>query len=124
MKIPPAKGMKNDYRLHPSPFFFKFVKRKVIDDSQQSFLLSLDHIIQVLGSPQAKGEKGGIRMSYQGLDGTYLREADMIGLIRSGYVGTHRAETEALSLILDEVARGNKAVVLAWQKRMDQKSTD
>lgn len=115
MKLPPVTGLKNDYRLHPGPFFFKFVKRKVVDDSHRSFLMSLDHVVQVLGSSQSTGRKGGIRMSYQALDGTYLREADMIGLIRSGYVGTHRVETNALSVILDEVARGNKAVVLAWQ---------
>jgi hypothetical protein len=115
MKIPPAEGMKNDYRLHPRPFFFKFVKRKVIDDSPQSFLLSLDHVIQVLASSRSTGKKGGIRMSYQGLDGTYLREADMIGLIRSGYIGTHRVQSDALSVLIDEAARGNRALVLAWQ---------
>lgn len=115
MKIPPAEGIKNDYRLHPGPFFFKFVKRKVVNDSQQAFLLSLDHVIQVMNSSQSTGKKGGVRMSYQRLDGTYLREADVIGLIRSGYVGTHRVQTEALSVLIDEVARGNRALVLAWQ---------
>ena len=59
-------------------------------------------------------------MSYDGLDGTYLREADMIGLIRSGYVGTHGAETTALKVIIDSVAKGSKAVVLAWQRKMQQ----
>lgn len=119
MKIPPTDGIKNDYRLHPDPFFFKFVKRKVVDDSPQSLILSLDHVLQVLGSSQSTGKKGGIRMSYQGLDGTYLREADMIGLIRSGYVGTHRVQTDALSVLIDEVARGNRALVLAWQAYRD-----
>jgi hypothetical protein len=115
MKIPPVDGIKNDYRLHPGPFFFKFVKRKVVDDSPQSFFLSLDHVLQALASSRSTGKLGGIRMSYQGLDGTYLREADMIGLIRSGYVGTHRVQTDALSALIDEVARGNRALVLAWQ---------
>lgn len=89
-----------------------------MDDSHQSFLVSLDHLNQILSTPETKGPRDGIRLSYKTLDGTYLREADMISLIRSGYVGTHRAETEALAMIISEVAKGNKAVVLAWQQKI------
>lgn len=118
MQLPDVRGSLTDYRLSRNPFFFKFVKRKVADDSHQSFLVSLDHLIQILAAPETKGPKGGIRLSYEALDGTYLREADMLGLIRSGYVGTHRAETEALATIIAEVAKGNRAVVLAWQQKV------
>jgi len=120
MKIPSIQAAITDYRLSRSPFFFKFVKRKVVDDSRQSFLVSLDHLNHILASPAAKGPRGGIRMSYDALDGTYLREADMIGLIRSGYVGTHSVETTALEIIIDAVAKGKKAVVLAWQKKVQE----
>lgn len=120
MKIPHIQAPPTDYRLSRSPFFFKFVKRKLIDDSHQSFLVSLDHLNHILITPAAKGPKGGVRMSYDALDGTYLREADMIGLIRSGYVGTHSAETTALKTIIDAVAKGNKAVVLAWQRKVQE----
>jgi hypothetical protein len=44
----------------------------------------------------------------------------MVGLIRSGYVGTHGTETTALVTILDAVAKGNKAVVMAWQKKVQE----
>jgi hypothetical protein len=118
MQLPDVGGSLTDYRLSRNPFFFKFVKRKVADDSHQSFLVSLDHLNQILAAPETKGPKGGIRLSYEALDGTYLREADMLGLIRSGYVGTHRAETEALATIIAEVAKGNRAVVLAWQQKV------
>jgi len=118
MQLPNFKGEVTDYRLNPNPFYFKFVKRKVVDGTHQSFLVSLEHLIHILASPEAKGPKEGIRLSYNTLDGTYLREVDMIGLIRSGYVGTHRAETEVLEQIISEVAKGNKALVLAWQQTM------
>lgn len=118
MQLPNFDGALTDYRLSRNPFFFKFVKRKIVDDSPQSFLLSLDHLNQILATPEAKGPKGGIRLSYEALDGTYLRDADMLSLIRTGYVGTHRAETEALAMIINEVAKGNKAVVLAWQQKI------
>jgi len=120
MKIPAIQAIPTDYRLSRNPFFFKFVKRKIVDASHQSFLVSLDHLNHILASPAAKGPKSGIRISYDALDGTYLREADMIGLIRSGYVGTHGAETAALATIIDAVAKGNKAVVLAWQKKLQE----
>jgi hypothetical protein len=120
MKIPDIQATPTDYRLSRNPFFFKFVKRKIVDDSHQSFLVSLDHFNQILAAPAAKGPKGGVRMSYDALDGTYLREADMIGLIRSGYVGTHSAETAALKVIIDAVAKGNKAMVLAWQQKIQE----
>lgn len=121
MKIPVIQVATSDYRLSRNPFFFKFVKRKIDDDSHQSFLVSLDHLNHILASASAKGPRSGVRMSYDTLNGTYLREADMIGLIRSGYVGTHRAETTALEAIIDAVAKGNKAVVLAWQQKMQEK---
>ena len=120
MRLPAFEGSLNDYRLSRNPFFFKFVKRKIVDNSHQSFLVSIDHLKQVLVAPENRGPKGGIRLSYEALDGTYLRESDMLGLIRSGYIGTHRAETAALATIIQEVARGNKAMVLAWQQKIQE----
>jgi hypothetical protein len=121
MKIPALQEVSTDYRLNCNPFFFKFVKRKIVEDSHQSFLISLDHLNKILVSPEAKGPKKGVRLSYDALDGTYLRAADMISLIRSGYVGTHRAETKALATIISEVAKGNKAFVLAWQRKIQNR---
>lgn len=118
MQIPALEGMLSDYRLSRNPFFFKFVKRKIVDDSHQSFLVSLDHLNQILAAPESKGPKGGVCLSYEALEGTYLRETDMLGLIRSGYIGTHRTESDALSTIINEAAKGNKAVVLAWQQKV------
>ena len=120
MRIPDYKGSLSDYRLYRNPFFFKFVKRKVVDGRHQSFLVSLDHLSQILSDPESKGPRGGVRVSFNTLDGTYLRETDMPGLIRSGYIGTHKAETKALATIIGEAARGNKAVVVAWQHKIQE----
>ena len=117
MKIPDSQGTIMDFRLNCSPFFFKFVQRKLVSPSPTAFLVSLDHLKQFLASSKARGPKGGIRVSYSTLDGTYLRENDMISLISSGYIGTHRTETKALAMIIDQVSKGNKALVLAWQER-------
>lgn len=120
MRLLDFTGSLSDYRLSRNPFFFKFVKRKIKNDTHKSFIVSLDHLNHILASPETRGPKGGIRLSYKTLDGTYLRETDVIGLIRSGYIGTHRAETEALEIIIQEAAKGNKAVVLAWQQKIQE----
>jgi hypothetical protein len=120
MRIPDIEGVPDDYRMSRNPFFFKFVKRKIIDDTHQSFFVSLDHLNQILASRKARGPRGGVRISYEALSGTYLREADMLSLIRSGYVGTHKVETGALKTIIQEVAQGKSAIVLAWQQRVQE----
>ena len=125
MVIPEFQGSRSDYRLNATPFYFKFVKRRrEIGESLQPFLISLEHLGQILSSPNAEGPRGGIRLDYDALDGTYLRESDIIGLIRSGYIGTHRAMSSHLAAIISEVSRGNRALVLAWQKRISEPTTD
>ncbi|MGH9958454.1 MAG: hypothetical protein ACREBC_15195 [Pyrinomonadaceae bacterium] len=118
MRLLPVAGEIADYRLHPSPFFFKFVKRKGDGESHQSFIVTVEHLNQMLASWNARGPNNGVRVSYETLDGAYLRESDLIGLIRSGYIGTHRIESAALTPSIAEVAKGNRALVLAWQRRL------
>jgi hypothetical protein len=122
MRIPATAVTVDDYRLNPNPFYFKFVKRKPDEQSPRSFLVSLEHLNQLRKTSASKGPKGGIRLGYNSLHGVYLRESDVIGLIRSGYIGTHRVESDPLKVIIDEVARGNRALVLAWQQRVRQEN--
>lgn len=116
MRLPPLRAKADDYRLNANPFYFKFVNRRVTNKSPQSILVSLDHLKQLKRSPCARGPRGGVRVSYQALGGTYLREPDIISLIRSGYIGTHRVAFNALKNLIYEVSRGNKSLVLAWKK--------
>ncbi len=120
MKLPDFRGVAHDYRLDSNPFYFKFVKRKIESNTHNAFIVSLEHLKQLLVAPESKGPKGGIRISYNALDGMYLREDNMIGLIRSGYIGTHRAETKELAILIQEAAKGDKAIVLAWQKETQE----
>lgn len=45
MRLPPIDEECDDYRLHPNPFFFKFVRRKGDGDTHTSSIISLDHCI-------------------------------------------------------------------------------
>jgi hypothetical protein len=120
MKLLPIGKKVDDYRLQRNPFYFKFVRRRSGAGLQTSFIISLDHFISLRDSPKCKGGKGGVRLTYESLEGVYLRETDLIGLIRSGYIGTHRMESEALHPIISEVAKGNRALVFAWQNKIDR----
>jgi len=119
MQLPRLDGEREGYRLHGNPFFFKFVKRKGDGESHKSFIVSLEHLRILLGSPKCKGPKGGLRIGFDSLDGVYLRETEFLGLIKCGYIGLHRDETTALAPIINEVADGNRALVLAWQQRIE-----
>lgn len=116
MKVPAVIKPVDDYRLNCRPFYFKFVKRKGTGQSHQSYTISLDHLNEILKSPESRGPKGGVRVSYEALDRCYLRDADLIGLIHSGYIGTHRVESEALNPLISRVSQGDRALVLAWQR--------
>jgi hypothetical protein len=118
MKLPPLSEDTEGYRMHDSPFFLKFVRRKGDGETHASFILSLAHLKSYLESPKSKGLRGGVRVSFDGLEGVYLREADLLGMIRSGYAGTYRNQTKALIPIIKAVSEGNRALVLAWQKRV------
>jgi len=45
-----------------------------------------------------------------------LRQFEFTELIRSGYIGTHSVDTELLKTIIDDVAKGKREIVLAWQQ--------
>lgn len=119
MKLLQVNGTPDDYRLHRSPFFFKFVRRKGDGETHASLILTLEHLNQYLASPKSKGPRDGARISFDSLGGVYLRETDLLGLIRSGYVGTHRIETDALKPFIKAVSEGKRALVLAWRKAIN-----
>lgn len=116
MNIPRCKINDNEYRMEPNPFYFKFVKRKLNNNTEMSFVLTLGHLKKVMQNPTFIGPKGGLKISYDQLKGHFLKNEDFINLLRSGYIGTYSSETDALKIIVDEVSKGNKALVIAWQQ--------
>ncbi|PYE40094.1 hypothetical protein [Psychrobacter fozii] len=119
MKIPESSGSREGYRLNSNPFFFKFIKREA-EGLGSSFVISLDHYQHYISTENAKGPRGGERIGFETLKRNYLTSSDIINLIRSGYVGTHVQETKAIKIIVDEVAKGNKEVIIAWQDKVEQ----
>ena len=75
--------------------------------------IQVEHYLE---APQCRGPRGGIRVSYQSFKGQYLRETEFVKLIESGYIGTHSLESEAFLPIIEEMSKGDKMLIVAWEK--------
>jgi len=104
----------HEYRLNPAVFYLKFVKR---DGAIRGggIITPIDHFEQLREDPACKGPRGGLRVSYDGLAGRYMRQTAFLDLIRSGYIGAHAETTEHLKTLVEAVLANDSAVVAAIQ---------
>jgi hypothetical protein len=102
------------YRLNSGAFYFKLVKRYASTNSA-GIILSLGHLDQMIAQEITSGPRGGFRISYQSLDGHYLRSDPFVELVRSGYIGTRGATTQNLQTLIEATLSGGRAVVAAIQ---------
>jgi hypothetical protein len=103
-----------EYRLSPDVFYLKFVKRNA-RLTNGAIIIPLNHFEKLRKDPALKGPKGGLRLSYQALNGQYLRQTSFLGLVKCGYVGAYAQTTEYIKVYIDEILNGNKAVIAAIQ---------
>jgi len=106
-----------EYRLNPGVFYFKFVKRRV-QSRDSSILVSLDHLEVILSDPRLRGPRGGHLVSYEKLEGRYLREDAFVDLFRSGYIGAYSATTEAFRTIIDSTLAAGRSAVAVIQDHL------
>ena len=111
-------GDGNEYRLNKSAFYLKFVKRDAALRNG-SIILPIDHYQKIIHSSRARGPRNGIRISYNQLEGQYLRQGPFEDLIRSGYIGSFSKTTDALRVLINEIIKGNRAVVTAIQRQIE-----
>jgi len=104
----------HEYRLNPAVFYLKFVKRDGLIRGA-GIITPIDHFEQLRKDPACKGPKGGLRISYDGLAGRYMRQNAFLDLIRSGYIGAHAETTRHLKTLVEAVLKNNRAVVAAIQ---------
>jgi hypothetical protein len=100
------------YRLNSGPFFFKLIKRDAAANSA-GILLSKGHLDQLLADGELRGPRGGLRISFQALDGHYLQGEAFVELVRSGYIGSRGATTAHMRSLIDAALIGGRAVVAA-----------
>lgn len=103
-----------EYRLNGQVFYLRFVKR---DGSLQNsgITMPIDHFERLRTDPACRGPQGGFRISFESLDGRYLRQNAFLDLVRSGYIGAYEETTEHLTSLVRGVVEGDRAVVAAIQ---------
>jgi len=111
-----APGPK-EYRLNPQVFYLKFVKKDAAV-REGGIVIPLDHFEKVRVDPAFVGPKKGLRLSYQSLNGSYLRQTPFLDLVKCGYIGAHTATTTEFRSLIDAILDGNKAIVAAVQQKM------
>lgn len=104
----------SEYRFNPNAFYLKFVKRDA-SVKNGSIIVPLEHYEKILDSPEHHGTRGGIIISYNKLEGRYLRPTAFFNLIQSGYIGSYAKNTEHLKILIEEILNGNKSMVTAIQ---------
>lgn len=120
MEIWDPSGNADDYRMLRDPFYFKFVTRRTIEKKPDAFYMPKDHFNMVHRDPKMHRPCEGVRIDRQKLRNSCLRSEVMLGLIRSGYVGTHGVEKDEIVEHIDGMASNQKAYVIAWKRRLRQ----
>ena len=91
-----------EYRLNSEVFYLKFVKRDgALHNS--GIIMPIDHFETTRSAPDCRGPKGGIRLSYDALEGRYLRQGPFLDLVRSGYIGAHAETTAHLTTLIAKI---------------------
>lgn len=111
-----AKPSPGEYRLNPEVFYFKFVKRMAAQ-SDASLIVPLDHLEVLMAGTKPRGSRGSVRISYDALEGRYLRQTGFVDLLRSGYIGAYATTTADLTTLIEATIREGRALVVAVQSR-------
>jgi hypothetical protein len=109
------QGSPNEYRLNAEMFYLKFVKRDA-SLAKGGIVLPLAHYDALIRTGALVGVGGGMRVSFEALNGQYMWQTAFTDLIRCGYIGSNALETARLKAIIDAILDGNRAVVIAFQR--------
>lgn len=103
-----------EYRMNPQVFYLRFVRRdKELGRNTQT--VPIDHFELLRDDPKCRGPKGGLRITYDTLDGRYLHQQAFVDLVRAGYIGAHATKTAELASHIRTILGEGRAVVGALQ---------
>ena len=101
-----------EYRINPQVFYLRFVRRDATL-GKSTITVPVDRYEMLRNDPECKRPRGGFRITYDTLDGKYLRQEAFIELVRSGYIGAHAKTTADLETLVRAILNGDRAVVAA-----------
>lgn len=103
-----------EYRINPQVFYLRFVRRDA-QLGKSAVTMPIDHFEVLRRNPTHKGPRGAFRISYNTLDGRYLRQNGFLDLVSAGYIGAYAKGTSDLTTLIDATLKSNRAVVVAVQ---------
>jgi len=106
-----------EYRINPQVFYMRFVRRDA-QLGKSAVTMPLEHFEVLQVDPACKGPKGAFRISYNTLDGRYLRQDGFLDLVSAGYIGAYAKGTGDLTTLIDATLKSNRAVVVAVQSAL------
>lgn len=106
-----------EYRINPEVFYLRFVRRDA-NLGKSAVTMPIGHFRVLRRNPDCKGPRGAFRISYESLDGRYLRQNGFLDLIRSGYIGAYAQTTTDLNSIIEDILKNGRAVVAAYQSSL------
>jgi len=109
-----------EYRINSQVFYLRFVRRDATL-GKSTITMPIDHFEVLRSDPNCKGPKGAFRISYDTLDGRYLRQEAFLDLLRSGYIGAYAKTTADLKAVIDAVLKDGRSVVAAVQSPLNWK---
>ena len=112
-----------EYRLNTQVFYLRFVKRDA-GLKNAGITMPIDHFERLRADPESRGPRGGFRISFDSLDGRYLRQTAFLELVRSGYIGANAGTTKHLRELVRAVVQGEKSVIAAIQSQRDDSEVD
>lgn len=113
----------HEYRINPQVYYLRFVKRDA-ELGKGAVTMPIDHFDVLRHDPKCKGKRGGLRITYETLDGRYLRQVSFFDLIRSGYIGAYADTTASLKELVALTLQNGRAVVAAVQSYRREESAD
>lgn len=105
-----------DWRLHSSPFYFKFCEATRPNARDESLVhgitLSVDQLRQFLALTDSDGEHGGKRVGYDNC-ARYFSNTQFVELAREGWIGCDARGSSFIVNVLRKSREGGKVAMLA-----------
>ena len=77
--------------------------------------MPLEHFDRLEADPGSRGPRGGFRVSFDSLDGRYMRQKSFLELLRAGYIGAYSKTAAAFTDLIEAGLRDGKGIVAAIQ---------
>jgi hypothetical protein len=118
--VPRARRLAG-FRLHQGAAFLKLCPPLHLDPTSADLIrgmyLPLEFFELLLGSDQARGRRGGVRITFQSA-GRHLNNTQFIELVQSGWVGSHDLATQRIHRLIRGGIDAGRSVLLAWSRAL------